>query len=85
MATGSGKTWVLNALIVWQYFNSLNGEFVRNENGDRLQSPVGYSQRFLIVTPGKEVQKRILESVEKDWDRDLFMPPGPRWRDRFHL
>ena len=85
MATGSGKTWVLNALIVWQYFNSLNGELVRNENGDRLPSPVGYSQRFLIVTPGKEVQKRILESVEKDWQRDLFMPPGSRWRDRFHI
>jgi type III restriction enzyme len=85
MATGSGKTWVLNALIVWQYFNALNGEIVRNQSGDRLPAPVGYSQRFLIVTPGKEVQKRILESVEKDWQRPLFMPPGSRWRDRFYL
>jgi type III restriction enzyme len=54
MATGSGKTWVLNALIAWQYFNALNGETVRSQKGDRLPSPVGFSQRFLIVTPGKE-------------------------------
>lgn len=26
MATGTGKTWVLAALLVWQYFNKLNGE-----------------------------------------------------------
>jgi len=26
MATGTGKTWVLAALLVWQYFNSLSGE-----------------------------------------------------------
>ena len=23
MATGTGKTWVLNALLVWQYLNKL--------------------------------------------------------------
>ena len=26
MATGSGKTWVLAALLVWQYFNRMNNE-----------------------------------------------------------
>jgi type III restriction enzyme len=77
MATGSGKTWVLNALLVWHYFNYLNGE--------RLGL---FTQRFLIVTPGKEVQKRILDAVrlggEADINKPLFMPPGVRWRDRFH-
>ena len=38
MATGSGKTWVLNALLVWHYFNALNDE-----------RPGLFSRRFLIV------------------------------------
>lgn len=78
MATGSGKTWVLNALMIWHYFNALNGE-----------RPGLFTNRFLIVTPGKEVQKRILESVrlggEADINRPLFMPQGMRWRDRFYF
>lgn len=76
MATGSGKTWVLNALLVWHYFNALNDE-----------RPGLFSRRFLIVTPGKEVQKRILDAVklggEADINKPLFMPPGVRWRERF--
>lgn len=78
MATGSGKTWVLIALIVWHYFNALNEE-----------RPGLFTSRFLIVTPGKEVQKRILDSVklggDADINKDLFMPSGVRWRDRFHF
>ncbi|MDI6736275.1 MAG: DEAD/DEAH box helicase family protein [bacterium] len=26
MATGSGKTWVLAAILIWQYFNKINEE-----------------------------------------------------------
>ena len=78
MATGSGKTWVLNALMVWHFFNTLNGE-----------RPGLFTNRFLIVTPGKEVQKRILEAVrlggETDINKPLFMPSGMRWRDRFYF
>ena len=78
MATGSGKTWVLNVLIVWHYFNAINNE-----------RPGLFTNRFLIVTPGKEVQKRILEAVrlggEADINKSLFMPPGMRWRDRFYF
>ncbi|MGK7892705.1 MAG: DEAD/DEAH box helicase [Xenococcus sp. (in: cyanobacteria)] len=78
MATGSGKTWVLNALMVWQYFNALNGE-----------RPGLFTKHFLIVTPGKEVQKRILDAVrlggEADINKSLFMPPGIRWRERFNF
>ncbi|MBD2160933.1 DEAD/DEAH box helicase family protein [Limnothrix sp. FACHB-1083] len=76
MATGSGKTWVLNALMAWQYFNAINDE-----------KPGMFTKRFLIVTPGKEVQKRILDAVRlggnADINKPLFMPPGARWRDRF--
>lgn len=87
MATGSGKTWVLAALLVWQYFNRIN-----DEAGD-------YSYRFLIVTPGHEVLNRILDSFKgkrdpktgnrdpetSDYKRSLFVPDGSRWRERFHF
>jgi type III restriction enzyme len=46
MATGSGKTWVLNALLVWHYFNALNGE-----------RPGLFTSRFLIVTLQKIMYK----------------------------
>jgi type III restriction enzyme len=77
MATGSGKTWVLNALVVWHYFNTINDE-----------KPNLFTNRFLIVTPGREVQKRIISAIEgsdADINLDLFMPNGVRWRDRFHF
>ncbi len=88
MATGSGKTWVLTALLIWQYFNEINNE----REGD-------YSQHFLIVTPGHEVLNRLLDSFKGrrdpetgsrlpetvDYRRALFMPEGANWRDRFHL
>ncbi|MDP3296754.1 MAG: DEAD/DEAH box helicase family protein [Thermodesulfovibrionia bacterium] len=88
MATGSGKTWVLAALLVWQYFNKLNDE-----------RPGNYSFRFLVVTPGHEVLNRLLDSFKgkrdlktgnrlpekSDYKRPLFIPDGSRWRDRFHL
>ncbi len=87
MATGSGKTWILAALLIWQYFNKVN-----NEKGD-------YSYRFLVVTPGHEVLNRLLDSFKgkrdiktgnrnletSDYRRALFMPEGAHWRERFHL
>ncbi len=88
MATGTGKTWVLAALLVWQYFNLLNGE------GDRK-----YSAHFMIVAPGHEVLNRLLDMFlgkhdpktglrdksRSDFERSLFMPDGERWRSRFNL
>src|SRR5690348_16013258 len=83
MATGSGKTWVLAALLVWQYFNQLNGE-----------RPGSYSSRFMVVTPGHEVLNRMLDSFKgkrdpksgvrdsntSDYNNDLFMPDSAYWR-----
>jgi type III restriction enzyme len=75
MATGSGKTWVLNAFLVWHYFNALNNE-----------RPGLFTFRFLIVTPGREVQKRILQSLDSDLlGQPLFIPPGTRWKERFYF
>ena len=88
MATGSGKTWVLAALVVWQYFCDLNGE---------TNAP--FSSRFLVVAPGLEVRRRLVDSFRgkidprtgnripktADYDLPLFMPDGPLWRGRFDL
>jgi len=88
MATGTGKTWVLVALLVWQYFNKLNGE------NDKK-----YSSHFMVVAPGHEVLNRLLDMFlgkhdpktgfrdksRSDFERSLFMPDGERWRNRFNL
>jgi type III restriction enzyme len=85
MATGSGKTWVINALIIWHYFNAINREGLRDTDGRKRPSPLGFTKRFLIVTPGKEVQTRILSSINSDFEKPLFMPRGAKWRDRFNF
>lgn len=52
MATGTGKTWVLNALLIWQYLNAKAEE-----------SPSGrFSKNFLIVAPGLIVYERLLDA-----------------------
>ena len=83
MATGTGKTWVINALIVWQYFNKL-----KHDDGR-------FSQYFLIVAPGNIVYERLLDSflgkvksrkrdrLSSDLEHDLFMPES--WRSEFEL
>ena len=83
MATGTGKTWIINALIVWQYFNSLK------HNDGR------FSPYFLIVAPGNIVYERLLDSflgkvkngkrnkLSSDIEKDLFMPES--WRSEFDL
>lgn len=93
MATGTGKTWVLIALLVWQYFNALNNEVPHEAQG---KTKDWYSFRFLVVTPGHEVLGRLLDAFKgrrnetgqrnpesADFRRDLFMPP--EWRSRIHL
>jgi type III restriction enzyme len=49
MATGTGKTFVLSALLLWQYLNS------KHEEGP-------YSRNFLIVAPGLIVYDRLLDA-----------------------
>ncbi|MFI5558606.1 DEAD/DEAH box helicase family protein [Amycolatopsis japonica] len=81
MATGTGKTWVLNALLVWQYLNKL-----ANPADERFTS------NFLLVAPGLIVYDRLLDSFqgkmidgERDFttsdiyqQRDLFIPENYR-------
>lgn len=77
MATGTGKTWVLNALLIWQHLNA-----VANRDDPRFTS------NFLLVAPGLIVYDRLLDSFQgrtvngvRDFEssdiyrtRDLFVP-----------
>ena len=77
MATGTGKTWVLNALLVWQYLNH-----------KAAPDDARFSSNFLLVAPGLIVYDRLLDSFlgkEHDGARvfstsdisqqaDLFIP-----------
>ncbi|MBI4393694.1 MAG: DEAD/DEAH box helicase family protein [Euryarchaeota archaeon] len=87
LATGTGKTWILQAALVWQYFNTIRGE-----------SQVPFSQHFLVVTPGLVVLERLLDAFLGKKDQagnrdantkdlyhhaDLFIPP--EWRRDWRL
>lgn len=52
MATGTGKTWVMSALLIWQYLNAKyeDASFGR------------YSKNFLLVAPGLIVYNRLLDA-----------------------
>lgn len=79
MATGTGKTWVMNATVIWQYLNAKAED-----------EPSGkFSQNFLLVAPGLIVYERLLDSYlgkenrdgERDFktsdiykNRELFLP-----------
>ncbi|MCA3153730.1 MAG: DEAD/DEAH box helicase family protein [Burkholderiales bacterium] len=81
MATGTGKTWVLQALMVWQILNA-----------NREPDSGRYTKNFLIVAPGLIVYDRLrdaFEGKERDGKRDfstsdlalyqeLFIPPTYR-------
>jgi len=63
MATGTGKTWVLQALMVWQVLNA-----------NRAPDSPRYTKNFLIVAPGLIVYDRLLDAFmgkERDGKRDF--------------
>jgi len=52
MATGTGKTWVMHALLIWQMLNAKYEEVKSNQ----------YTKNFLLVAPGLIVYERILDA-----------------------
>lgn len=75
MATGTGKTWVLNALMVWQYLNKF-----ANPTDPR------FSSNFLLVAPGLIVYERLLDSFlgkEKAGEREFETSDIYRQQDLF--
>ncbi|TFB73644.1 restriction endonuclease subunit R [Cryobacterium flavum] len=81
MATGTGKTWVLNALLIWQYLNH------RDDHADKR-----FTSNFLLVAPGLIVYDRLLDSFlgkerggARDFqtsdlylNREIFIPDNQR-------
>jgi type III restriction enzyme len=81
MATGTGKTWVLQALLYWQLLNAARAPEDRR-----------FTRNFLLVAPGLIVYQRLLDAflgrVRKgapDWEtsdlarnQDLFVPDSYR-------
>jgi len=65
MATGTGKTWVLSALLIWQYLNAKNEE---NPSGS-------FTKNFLLIAPGIIVYERLLDAYlgkrREDGTRDF--------------
>lgn len=53
MATGTGKTWVLQALLIWQY---LNAKYEEQKSGL-------YTKNFLLIAPGLIVYERLLDAL----------------------
>jgi type III restriction enzyme len=63
MATGTGKTWVMQALMVWQVLNA-----------SRSPESPRYTRNFLVVAPGLIVYDRLrdaFEGKERDSKRDF--------------
>src|SRR3989338_658407 len=52
MATGTGKTWVLSALLMWQF---LNAKYEEDLSGR-------FSKNFLLIAPGLIVYERLLDA-----------------------
>lgn len=84
MATGTGKTWVITALIIWQYWN-------RIRNNDKR-----FASHFTLCAPGNIVYDRLLDSFlgkkgndgkrqpfTADIKKSIFMPDN--WLEDFNL
>ena len=71
MATGTGKTFVLNALLIWQY---LNAKAV-SDGTNGINNEVKYTKNFLLVAPGLIVYERLLDAFlgkeQEDGTRDF--------------
>lgn len=60
MATGTGKTWVMHALLIWQVLNARH----EDEKSGR------FTKNFLIVAPGLIVYDRLLDAFCGRMKRD---------------
>ena len=86
MATGTGKTWVLQALLIWQMLN-------KTATLDDGRDDPRFTRRFLVVAPGLIVYERLLDAFlgkerqiggrdfatsDVSQYADLFLPPARR-------
>ena len=75
MATGTGKTWVLQALLYWQLLNAAHSPQDKR-----------FTRNFLIVAPGLIVYQRLLDAFlgkERQGQRDFATSDLARFKDLF--
>ncbi len=75
MATGTGKTWVLQALMYWQLLNAA-----------RSPEDARFTRNFLVVAPGLIVYQRLLNAFlgkERNGQRDFSTSDLARYQDLF--
>ncbi len=72
MATGTGKTWVMHALLIWQMLNARHSltpdPSPTGEGSDHLSKR--FTKNFLIVAPGLIVYDRLLDAFCGRMQRD---------------
>lgn len=77
MATGTGKTWVMHALLIWQY---LNAKYETEKSGK-------FTKNFLLVAPGLIVYERLLDAYlgkeDKNRERHFEQSDFYKFRDLF--
>ena len=66
MATGTGKTWVMHALLIWQYLNAryFSSNISASSASLRLcvKNIPAFTKNFLFVAPGLIVYERLLDA-----------------------
>ena len=66
MATGTGKTWVMHALLIWQYLNARYFSSNISSSSASLRLCVknipAFTKNFLFVAPGLIVYERLLDA-----------------------
>jgi type III restriction enzyme len=83
MATGTGKTWVLQALLVWQLLNK-NAALAEGRDDPR------FTRQFMVVAPGLIVYERLLDAFcgklvagSTTGARDFATADLARWAELF--
>ena len=80
MATWTWKTWVLSALLIWQYLN------YKYNRENEIQTDTVYSSNFLIVAPWIIVYERLLDAFcwKMVWEnRDFISSDINQFKDLF--
>jgi type III restriction enzyme len=75
MATGTGKTWVLQSLLIWQLLNA-----------NRAPGNPAFTRNFLVVAPGLIVYERLLDALmgkEHSGKRDFAHSDLQRFQELF--
>lgn len=71
MATGTGKTWVMHALLLWQMLNARHERLRVGDGMSGMNIKSGrFTKNFLIVAPGLIVYDRLLDAFCGRMQRD---------------